>query len=191
MDNFDKNTITKDGKDNRCKVCRKESAKIYNSRPGGREKRAEYRNNPDAVRKKKEYSRKPLVKAQRNKHTKERRLVDLKFRLATNLRARIKKAIIDQLGCKSAKTFELLGCSVEKVRKYLEELWDEPMDWNNYGRKGWEIDHIIPCASFDLIDPIQQRKCFHYTNLQPLWWFHNLEKSDTIVDIDNHATWFS
>ena len=47
----------------------------------------------------------------------------------------------------------------------------------NYGTFGWHIDHIRPCSSFDLTDLEQQKQCFHYTNLQPLWWFDNIKKS--------------
>jgi hypothetical protein len=54
------------------------------------------------------------------------------------------------------------------------------MSWGNYGLHGWHVDHIIPCASFDLTDPEQQRQCFHYTNLQPLWAEDNLRKSDKL-----------
>ena len=57
--------------------------------------------------------------------------------------------------------------------------WDIPtsgMTWDNI-----HIDHIQPCASFDLEDPNEQRKCFHYTNLQPLLAEDNLRKSDQIV----------
>jgi len=49
------------------------------------------------------------------------------------------------------------------------------MTWSNYG-KGWHIDHIKPCASFDLSNPEQQKICFHYTNLQPLWAIDNIKK---------------
>ena len=44
------------------------------------------------------------------------------------------------------------------------------------------IDHIKPCASFDLTDPAQQKECFNYKNLQPLWAFDNISKGATIID---------
>ena len=50
------------------------------------------------------------------------------------------------------------------------------MNWNNCGLGGWEIDHILPCNSFDLSDPKQQELCFNYTNLQPLWAIDNIKK---------------
>ena len=48
------------------------------------------------------------------------------------------------------------------------------MSWDNYG--DWHVDHIRPCASFDLTNEDEQRICFHYKNLQPLWGPDNLEK---------------
>jgi len=61
------------------------------------------------------------------------------------------------------------------------------MTWDNHGTghngkgmKEWHIDHIKPCASFDLSKPSQQRKCFHYSNMQPLWAKDNLKKRNTI-----------
>jgi hypothetical protein len=70
-----------------------------------------------------------------------------------------------------------LGCDVITFKKYLESQFKEGMNWNNYGRKGWHIDHIRPCSNFDLSNLEQQKQCFHYTNLQPLWWKDNLIKS--------------
>ena len=54
------------------------------------------------------------------------------------------------------------------------------MSWDNHGKgKGkWHIDHIRPCASFDLTDLEQQKECFNYSNLQPLWSEDNLIKGD-------------
>jgi hypothetical protein len=97
---------------------------------------------------------------------------DTNFRLVYLLRGRIRTAI--KKGCKSAQTMELLGCSIEEVKSHLESQFTEGMTWDNHGE--WHIDHIIPCASFDLTDPEQQKKCFHYTNLQPLWASENISK---------------
>jgi hypothetical protein len=72
---------------------------------------------------------------------------------------------------------ELLGCSISDFRKYLEKQFSEGMTWDNHGFNGWHIDHIKPCASFDLTIPEEQQKCFHYSNMQPLWAQDNLSKS--------------
>jgi len=54
------------------------------------------------------------------------------------------------------------------------------MTWDNYGYYGWHIDHIKPCASFDLVDEEEQRKCFNYRNLQPLWSGDNFAKNSKL-----------
>jgi len=74
-----------------------------------------------------------------------------------------------------------LGCSVSFLVKYIEGLWIKGMSWENRGRGSgkWEIDHKIPCCSFDMSDPKQQKDCFHYSNLQPLWYEDDLLKSKT------------
>ena len=72
---------------------------------------------------------------------------------------------------------ELLGCTFDELKKHLESKFSDGMNWNNYGRKGWHIDHIVPCCFFDLTRIDEQKKCFHYTNLQPLWAKTNLFKA--------------
>ena len=62
---------------------------------------------------------------------------------------------------------------------YLQGKFKEGMHWNNLGK--WHIDHIRPCASFDLTDPEQQKQCFHYTNLQPLWAAENIRKGAKVI----------
>ncbi len=91
------------------------------------------------------------------------------------MRERIRSAM--QGRNKSEATAKLIGCSWQHLRKWLE-FWMQPgMTWENYGE--WHVDHKKPCAKFDLIDPEQQRQCFHYTNLQPLWAEENLRKSSS------------
>ncbi len=96
-----------------------------------------------------------------------------------NLRVRINHVLQGKI--KSGGTIELLGCTAEFLAMHIEQQFKDGMSWENYGRNGWHIDHIIPCSSFDLTDPEQQRKCFHYSNLQPLWAEDNLRKSDKIL----------
>lgn len=59
---------------------------------------------------------------------------------------------------------------------YLESKFEPGMSWSNYGHKGWHIDHIMPCAIFDMANPEHVRRCFHFSNLQPLWACDNLKK---------------
>jgi hypothetical protein len=74
---------------------------------------------------------------------------------------------------------DLLGCTIEQLWIHLEKTFKPGMTRENYGK--WHVDHIIPCASFDLTIPEQQTKCFHYTNLQALWASENIIKSDKIL----------
>lgn len=111
----------------------------------------------------------------------KRRKIDLNFKLTCNLRGRIYNALNGK--GKSKRTLELLGCSVEFLKQHLESQFKDGMSWDNWGTgnngkgmKEWHIDHIRPCASFDLSNPKQQEQCFHYSNLQPLWAKLNLIK---------------
>jgi len=98
------------------------------------------------------------------------------FAARVNLSTRIAHALRRNHGIrKSQKTLDLLGCSLVELRSHLEAKFQPGMSWDNYG--AWHVDHIRPCASFDLSDPAQQRVCFHYTNLQPLWASDNFHKS--------------
>ena len=63
---------------------------------------------------------------------------------------------------------------MEFFMKYIEAQFKPGMTWERYGE--WHVDHIRPCASFDLTDPKQQKICFHYSNLQPLWAADNIKK---------------
>jgi len=100
---------------------------------------------------------------------------NINHRIADYLRTRIKIVLKENI--KSSITFNLVGCTVEFLKYYLESKFSPGMNWNNYSKFGWHIDHIKPCASFDLSKPSEQRKCFCYTNLQPLWAEENWSKN--------------
>jgi len=128
--------------------------------------------------KRKEYdqARKPAV----NARLKKRRQEDAYFRTVTNLRSYFRNVRDRRGGAKDDSVIDLLGCSVTELMEHLAWKFEKGMTWDNYGE--WHIDHIIPCAFFDLDDQEQQKMCFHYTNLQPLWGTDNVRKSDTVYE---------
>lgn len=79
-------------------------------------------------------------------------------------------------------TIALLGCSIAILRAHLESQFKPGMSWDNYGL-AWEVDHIRPCASFDLTDSISRSLCFQKSNLQPLWTHDNRAKGDKMHHI--------
>jgi hypothetical protein len=105
-------------------------------------------------------------------YDKERKKIDVGYKMLCNLRTRLYQALKKLK--KSDSTMKLTGCTLEQLKKHIESKFKDRMSWDNYGV--WHIDHIIPCAQFDLSDPEQQKICFHYTNLQPMWGEDNMRK---------------
>ena len=71
---------------------------------------------------------------------------------------------------------KLVGCTIEELKRHLQNQFDNKMSWQNYG--SWHIDHKKAVSKFDLTKPKEQEKCFNYKNLQPLWGTDNLRKSN-------------
>jgi len=103
-----------------------------------------------------------------------RKKTDPEFKLLKTIRSRINNVLHRKKISKLNETINLLGCSVSFLKEYLQEKFVDGMTWENHGV--WHIDHIKPCCQFNLIDEEEQKKCFHYTNLQPLWAKDNLSK---------------
>ena len=80
---------------------------------------------------------------------------------------------------KNNKTFDIVGCTPQYLKEYLENKFTEGMSWVNHSQYGWHIDHIIPLSSAKTEDELY--KLCHYTNLQPLWAEDNLKKSNKIL----------
>lgn len=122
----------------------------------------------------------PEGKRKAREYAKNRYQSSISYRLMVNMRNRLHAALEGR--AKSGRTMELIGCKHEELIAHLESKFSEGMSWSNYGWGigKWVVDHIIPCAKFDLSAPDQQKRCFHFLNLQPLWWDENLLKSDRI-----------
>ena len=117
---------------------------------------------------------KPRIRIE-SKRRERRYMTNPMHRLKRNLRTRVHHALAGLH--KTDKTMTLVGCSLNDLKRHIESKFQTGMTWENYGK--WHVDHIKPCAAFDLSDEKNQRECFHYTNLQPLWAEDNLRKSST------------
>jgi hypothetical protein len=194
---FYKRAVSADGLTSQCKCCileaNKERHKAYyecnkeSIRVKHREwhnenresvcsrKRKRRKENPEKFKAKaKEYrlKNKEKIKAYHKEYGQR-----IRTRISQACRARVREALKN----KSQKAFgteALLGCSIDELKTHLESQFTEGMTWENYGE--WHIDHIRPCASFNLTDPAEQKICFHYSNIQPLWASDNLSKGDKI-----------
>lgn len=103
------------------------------------------------------------------------------YRISMLLRRRLFGEMKKASAKKSKTTFDLLGCTISEFKKYIESIFLPGMSWENHSIHGWHLDHIRPCCSFDLSDPEQQKKCFHFSNFQPLWAKDNLKKARKII----------
>jgi hypothetical protein len=121
-----------------------------------------------------------ILNEKTKQYEKKRKEIDPEFKLIKTLRSRLGNAIRRQNSNKTDTTINLLGCSVSFLKKFLETKFTDGMSWDNHGK--WHIDHIKPCALFNLLDEEEQKKCFHYTNLQPLWATDNLIKGCKYID---------
>ena len=198
---FCKNNRYKDGLHDTCKQCRKE----YNQQNKNKIKIYEQKwrkSNPDYQKQWREDNPekyKELYIKSNTRKTKEQITLDNKqtlslkkrwakdnyknnpnFKLSQLLRIRLIDALKEKTN-KTEPTLSLLGCSIEECKYYLESQFKPEMNWDNHG-KVWEIDHIKPCSSFNLTDIEQQKQCFHYTNLQPLFKTSELAKSLGYID---------
>lgn len=80
-----------------------------------------------------------------------------------------------------------MGYTIKEMRKHIESQFKEGMSWDNYGRKGWHIDHIRPLSMFNFfnsdgsINHQQVREAMSLKNLQPLWAEDNLIKGSKVI----------
>ena len=118
----------------------------------------------------------PRYKKYLAKYVKNKRQIDVGFRLVDNIRRRINYSL--KTNDKSQKALRLLGCTIPTLKLWLEGSFYGDMTWKNYGSY-WHIDHIKPCSLFDFTNSDHQSECFHYKNLQALTAFDNQSKGDS------------
>ena len=97
----------------------------------------------------------------------------------TKLAARIKSALKEVSLRKKHRTYEYIGCSYDFLKEWIGFQFQEEMSWENIGL--WHIDHVTPCASFDLTNPEDLLTCFNWQNLRPCWAEENMMKGSKII----------
>lgn len=105
---------------------------------------------------------------------------DPHHRIMVRMRFRLWHALKYQGINKSEKTLEMIGCSKSELISYIEKKFKPGMTWENYGRGGWTIDHIIPVSKVDLSIEHERNRVFNYKNLQPLWEIENIKKGNKL-----------
>jgi hypothetical protein len=115
--------------------------------------------------------------AYKNKYRKERLKNDNAYKIMESCRGRIRNILKDR----TVSSIDLVGCSAEKLKRHIKDMFNEKMSWENYGSY-WHIDHIVPCDYFDFTKKEDQRICFNYRNLQPLEAKENIRKSNKLPE---------
>ena len=119
-----------------------------------------------------EKNKKKIAEYERNK-----RLTDSVYWLKAKLRSVFSKALKEKGYTKNSRSYEILGCTFEEFKIYLESKFEPWMNWENRGlyngqpNYGWDIDHIIPLREAKTKEDVI--KLNHYTNLQPLCSYTN------------------
>lgn len=116
---------------------------------------------------------KDSINIRANKYSKLRRIKDINFRISHSIRTRISSITKNK---KPSSAIKEIGCSVDDLKLHLESKFQIGMTWDNYGK--WHIDHIKPLSKFNLLNLEEFKEACHYSNLQPLWAFDNIRKSN-------------
>jgi len=163
----------------------KEKLKKHYYSESNQKRLKEYKENNKERDNKRRQERDKKNRKKLNKYMRDRKRnnpnIRIRHQLSTRLWSALKRNNLYKNKC--ASTMQLVGCTIEELWKHLESSssWEPWMTRENYGKGGWDVDHILPCASFDLKCPVQQLACFHWSNLQPLEHIKNVTKGSKIL----------
>lgn len=166
---FGKLKCSKDGLNTKCKKCNsKRSLKYQNENDKERAKKYREENGEK-------------IRALYRRWLKEKRTTNPTYAFLLRIRSRLYWYFKNNnMNYKINKDdMEMIGCSPTDLKLHLENQFVDGMSWENYGHKGWHIDHIIPLSSAKTVKEVLTLN--HYTNLQPLWATDNHKKGNKIL----------
>ena len=128
--------------------------------------------NPACNKAKHEYE-KPYSPSER---IRERRSIDLGYRLKQNIIALIRYRLKNQ---SATETINYLPYSISELKTHLEAGFKKGMSWDNYGSV-WQIDHVIPVSWFNYKtkEDYGFKQCWRLENLKPMFSQENRKKSN-------------
>lgn len=172
LEEFGLKASSKDGRGSYCFECNSEYFKELSKNP---ERKAQMR----LAGKKHRENNREFIRSHKRKRYSELYRSDPAWHLDLKIRRRIHMALRGGFNGKRSKvkTIDLLGCNYEFLKIFIERKFSAGMTWEMVFNGEIHLDHIRPCISFDLTDPEQQKECFNYKNLQPLWAADNLSKA--------------
>ena len=157
-DHFGANKGRTTGKNCECKICANKKSKQYTI------------NNLEKV------------KQRRALRYRERKATDLNFKITVVLRGRMGMALKSASSKKFHHSMDLIGCSPAECIAHLNDN-DFGYNFEDHGFYGLHVDHIIPCAFFDLTKEVEQLICFNWKNQRLCPWRENLEKYDKLDEV--------
>lgn len=168
-----------------CKDCIKNLRKIYRTNNYDKvieSKKEYYYNNQEKCceRSRDWYENNKEIRIKKHiVYMRTRRQNDFEFKIYSNIQSRIYSALKKDNNNKKDSTLNIIGCSIEFYRNWLEFQFKKEMNWNNHGDY-WHIDHVKPCASFNFLCNNQIKECFNWKNVRPIEKVLNLSKNDKI-----------
>ena len=151
----------------KCVICERNDGKEYRKSEHGKEKSTKWANN----------NKEQMQKLQSNWYQKNKPKLNKKYVKRYHndpickLKVTSKSRIWASLHEKTKKTNEYIGCDGSFYVEWIEFCFEQEEHANytieNHGEV-WELDHVVPIATFDLSDESTQLICFNWRNTMPL-----------------------
>ncbi len=114
-------------------------------------------------------------------YERNRKARDPLYKLISNFRTAIYQVLKESNVEKNKHYFDILQYTPEELITHLENKFTDKMSWDNYG--DWHVDHKLPITHFNIQEMGDEEfmRCWSLDNLQPMWGFDNIFKSNKIL----------